>query len=143
VPADVLARHPQVMVMTDDIYEHIRSDGRRTAHLLKAAPELRDRTLVVDGVSKTYAMTGWLSLHRLRRPDRQAHARGQGAGRGWRRRDVLARKRGRRRRGGHRLRAVALLPAVDRDVRRNAGRRMRANRPGGRRASQSLGRRPV
>lgn len=57
--ADVLARHPHVMVMTDDIYEHIRFDGQRTAHLLQAAPELRERTLVVNGVSKTYAMTGW------------------------------------------------------------------------------------
>ena len=47
------------MVMTDDIYEHIRFDGQRTPHLLNAAPELRDRTLVVNGVSKTYAMTGW------------------------------------------------------------------------------------
>jgi aspartate aminotransferase len=57
--ADVLARHPHVLVMTDDIYEHIRFDGERTAHLLQAAPELRDRTLVINGVSKTYAMTGW------------------------------------------------------------------------------------
>jgi aspartate aminotransferase len=57
--ADVLARHPQVLVMTDDIYEHIRFDDQRTPHLLEAAPELRDRTLVVNGVSKTYAMTGW------------------------------------------------------------------------------------
>jgi aspartate aminotransferase len=57
--ADVLARHPQVLVMTDDIYEHIRFDGQRTPHLLAAAPELRDRTLAVNGVSKTYAMTGW------------------------------------------------------------------------------------
>ena len=57
--ADVLARHPHVLVMTDDIYEHIRFDGQRTAHLLAAEPELRDRTLVVNGVSKTYAMTGW------------------------------------------------------------------------------------
>jgi aspartate aminotransferase len=56
---EVLARHPQVLVMTDDIYEHIRFDGRRTPHLLQAAPALRDRTLVVNGVSKTYAMTGW------------------------------------------------------------------------------------
>jgi aspartate aminotransferase len=55
----VLARHPQVMVMTDDIYEHIRFDGQRTPHLLKSAPELRERALVVNGVSKTYAMTGW------------------------------------------------------------------------------------
>ena len=57
--ADVLARYPQVLVMTDDIYEHIRFDGRHTPHLLNAAPELRDRTLAVNGVSKTYAMTGW------------------------------------------------------------------------------------
>lgn len=57
--AEVLDRHPQVMVMTDDIYEHIRFDGHRTPHLLEAAPQLRDRTLVVNGVSKTYAMTGW------------------------------------------------------------------------------------
>jgi len=46
-------------VMTDDIYEHIRFDGQRTPHLLNAAPELRERTLAVNGVSKTYAMTGW------------------------------------------------------------------------------------
>jgi len=57
--ADVLLRHPQVMIMTDDIYEHIRFDGTRTPHLLNAAPELRERTLVINGVSKTYAMTGW------------------------------------------------------------------------------------
>jgi aspartate aminotransferase len=56
---EVLLRHPQVMVMTDDIYEHIRFDGRRTTHLLEAAPALRDRTLAINGVSKTYAMTGW------------------------------------------------------------------------------------
>jgi aspartate aminotransferase len=57
--ADVLARHPHVMVMTDDIYEHIRFDGKITPHLLNAAPELKDRVLTVNGVSKTYAMTGW------------------------------------------------------------------------------------
>jgi aspartate aminotransferase len=57
--ADVLGRYPNVLVMTDDIYEHIRFDGRRTPHLLNAAPELRDRVLAVNGVSKTYAMTGW------------------------------------------------------------------------------------
>jgi aspartate aminotransferase len=57
--ADVLARHPQVMIMTDDIYEHIRFDGKLTPHLLSVAPELRDRTLAINGVSKTYAMTGW------------------------------------------------------------------------------------
>jgi aspartate aminotransferase len=57
--ADVLARHPDVLVMTDDIYEHIRFDGNSTPHLLDAAPELRERVLAVNGVSKTYAMTGW------------------------------------------------------------------------------------
>lgn len=57
--ADVLVKHPHVMVMTDDIYEHIRFDGKPTPHLLNAAPELRDRTLAINGVSKTYAMTGW------------------------------------------------------------------------------------
>ncbi|MCA1360947.1 aspartate transaminase [Bradyrhizobium sp. IC3069] len=57
--AEVLARHPHVLVMTDDIYEHIRFDGRATPHLLNAAPELADRVAAVNGVSKTYAMTGW------------------------------------------------------------------------------------
>ncbi|MBP7003042.1 aspartate transaminase [Amaricoccus sp.] len=57
--AKVLARHPDVMVMTDDIYEHIRFANGVAPHLLAAAPELRDRTLAINGVSKTYAMTGW------------------------------------------------------------------------------------
>lgn len=57
--AEVLDRHPHVQVMTDDIYEHIRFDGQRTPHLLHAAPRLRGRTLAINGVSKTYAMTGW------------------------------------------------------------------------------------
>ena len=57
--ADVLARHPQVAVMMDDIYEHIRFVGEDAPHLLEVAPELRERTLAINGVSKTYAMTGW------------------------------------------------------------------------------------
>ncbi|MEJ8827311.1 aspartate transaminase [Variovorax humicola] len=57
--ADVLMRHPQVMVLTDDIYEHIRFDDVEAQHLLAIEPRLRDRTLLVNGVSKTYAMTGW------------------------------------------------------------------------------------
>jgi aspartate aminotransferase len=57
--AAVLAKHPNVMVMTDDIYEHIRYNSVITPHLLAIAPELRDRTLAINGVSKTYAMTGW------------------------------------------------------------------------------------
>ncbi|VTU31899.1 aspartate transaminase [Variovorax sp. PBL-E5] len=57
--ADVLLRHPQVMVLTDDIYEHIRFVDAAPRHLLAIEPALRERTLVVNGVSKTYAMTGW------------------------------------------------------------------------------------
>jgi aspartate aminotransferase len=57
--AEVLERHPHVMVMTDEIYEHIRFDGEALPRILSVAPALRDRTLIVNGVSKTYAMTGW------------------------------------------------------------------------------------
>lgn len=57
--ADVLLRHPQVMLLTDDIYEHIRFDAGDHRHLVAIEPELRSRTIVVNGVSKTYAMTGW------------------------------------------------------------------------------------
>ena len=57
--AEVVQRHSQVLVMTDDIYEHIRFDARGAPHLLAVAPELSDRVLAINGVSKTYAMTGW------------------------------------------------------------------------------------
>lgn len=54
----VLSRH-RCWVMTDDVYEFIRYDGRLPRHLLALVPSLRDRTVVVNSVSKTYAMTGW------------------------------------------------------------------------------------
>jgi aspartate aminotransferase len=57
--AEVLQRHSQVALMTDDIYEHIRFDGGETACPVAIAPALRSRTLLVNGVSKTYAMTGF------------------------------------------------------------------------------------
>jgi aspartate aminotransferase len=57
--ADVLRRHPYVLVMSDDIYEHIRFDGRPFHTLAQVAPDLRERILTVNGVSKAYAMTGW------------------------------------------------------------------------------------
>ncbi len=57
--ADVLLRHPQILLMTDDIYEHIRFDGEVLPHIVAIEPQLRDRTVVINGVSKTYAMTGW------------------------------------------------------------------------------------
>ncbi|MCA0203193.1 MAG: pyridoxal phosphate-dependent aminotransferase [Proteobacteria bacterium] len=55
----VLARHPQVLILSDEIYEHILFDGRAFTSFGQACPELRDRTLVVNGVAKAYAMTGW------------------------------------------------------------------------------------
>jgi aspartate aminotransferase len=57
--AEVLLRHPQVWVMTDDMYEHILFDGREYATIAQVAPELKARTLTMNGVSKAYAMTGW------------------------------------------------------------------------------------
>ena len=57
--ADVLARHPHVWVLSDDMYEHLVFDGARHATMAAVAPALRDRTLTLTGVSKTYAMTGW------------------------------------------------------------------------------------
>ena len=57
--ADVLLEHPQVWVLTDDIYEHIVFDGREVATIAAVEPRLKARTLVVNGVSKTYAMTGF------------------------------------------------------------------------------------
>ena len=56
---DVLARHPQVLVLSDEIYEHIIFDGREFVSWGKACPELKDRSLIVNGVAKAYAMTGW------------------------------------------------------------------------------------
>ena len=57
--ADVLRRHPQVLVISDDLYEHIVFDGNQFATLAAVAPELRDRIMTLNGVSKDYAMTGW------------------------------------------------------------------------------------
>lgn len=55
----VLAQHPQVLILSDEIYEHIIFDRREFVSFGKACPELRDRTLIVNGVAKAYAMTGW------------------------------------------------------------------------------------
>jgi aspartate aminotransferase len=56
---DVLKRHPHVYVMTDDIYEHLVYDGFKFTTPAEVAPELKSRTLTINGVSKAYAMTGW------------------------------------------------------------------------------------
>ena len=57
--ADVLAKHPKIVVATDDMYEHILFDNLKFVNILNTAPELYDRTIVLNGVSKAYAMTGW------------------------------------------------------------------------------------
>jgi len=56
---DVLMRHAHVAVMADDVYEHLRYDGREFATPLQVEPALRERALTINGVSKAYAMTGW------------------------------------------------------------------------------------
>ncbi|WBU53054.1 pyridoxal phosphate-dependent aminotransferase [Paracoccus sp. SCSIO 75233] len=56
---DVLAKHPRVLILSDEIYEHIIFDGREFVSFGTACPDLRDRSLIVNGVSKSYAMTGW------------------------------------------------------------------------------------
>ncbi len=57
--AEVLAEYPKVVIITDEIYEKLFWGDEPFCGLLQAAPELRPRTLIVNGVSKTYAMTGW------------------------------------------------------------------------------------
>jgi aspartate aminotransferase len=57
--AEVLRRHPQIWVLSDDIYEHLLFDDFRYAALAAVAPDLQDRIVTLTGVSKTYAMTGW------------------------------------------------------------------------------------
>ncbi len=55
----VLRRHPQVMIASDDIYEHILLNDRPFCNILNVCPELAARTIVINGVSKSYSMTGW------------------------------------------------------------------------------------
>ncbi len=55
----VLGSHPKVMVATDDMYEHILWEGAPFKNILNMCPNLSDRTFVLNGVSKAYAMTGW------------------------------------------------------------------------------------
>ncbi len=55
--ADVLAKYPDILVLADEIYEHILFTGSFTS--MASFPEIADRTIVINGVSKAYAMTGW------------------------------------------------------------------------------------
>lgn len=56
---EVLKRYPDVLIATDDIYEHILWTTEPFANIVMLCPELKERTVVINGVSKTYAMTGW------------------------------------------------------------------------------------
>jgi aspartate aminotransferase len=57
--ADVLLRHPHVLILTDDMYEHLVFGGFKFATIAQVEPALYDRTLTMNGVSKAYCMTGW------------------------------------------------------------------------------------
>jgi aspartate aminotransferase len=57
--ADVLLKHPHVWVLTDDMYEHLLYDNFKFATIAEVEPKLYDRTLTMNGVSKSYCMTGW------------------------------------------------------------------------------------
>jgi aspartate aminotransferase len=56
---EVLLRHPDVWVFTDDIYEKLAYDGFKPATIVEVEPRLKDRTITMNGCSKAYAMTGW------------------------------------------------------------------------------------
>lgn len=56
---EVLREHPRVIIATDDMYEHIRWEDDAFVNIVNACPDLYNRTLVLNGVSKAYAMTGW------------------------------------------------------------------------------------
>ena len=57
--AEVLLKHPQILILSDDIYEHIRWTRDPFVNILMACPDLYERCIVINGVSKAYAMTGW------------------------------------------------------------------------------------
>ncbi len=56
---DVLLRHPDVWIFTDDIYEKLTYDGFVPSTIVQVEPKLKDRTVTMNGMSKAYAMTGW------------------------------------------------------------------------------------
>ena len=57
--AEVLLKYPHVMIATDDMYEHILFNNQKFSNILSVCPELKSRTIVLNGVSKAYSMTGW------------------------------------------------------------------------------------
>lgn len=67
--ADVLLKHEHVNIMSDDIYEHVVYDGFKCINILEVEPRLRERTFLVNGVSKAYSMTGWRIGYGVGRPE--------------------------------------------------------------------------
>ena len=57
--AEVLSQYPHIIIATDDMYEHVVFSGKSFCNILDVAPDLYHRTVVLNGVSKAYAMTGW------------------------------------------------------------------------------------
>ncbi len=57
--ANILKEHPKILIITDDIYEHIRWGNNDFVNIVMADKALKDRTIILNGVSKAYAMTGW------------------------------------------------------------------------------------
>lgn len=55
----ILLKHPHVMILSDEIYEHIMWGNNTFSNIVMAVPELKDRTIVMNSLSKVYAMTGW------------------------------------------------------------------------------------
>ena len=56
---EVLRAHPQIVIATDDMYEHILLDGSKFVNIVNVCPDLYSRTVTMNGVSKAYSMTGW------------------------------------------------------------------------------------
>ncbi len=56
---EVLRKHPHILIATDDMYEHIALRDEKFVNILNACPDLYSRTMILNGVSKSYAMTGW------------------------------------------------------------------------------------
>lgn len=57
--AEVLREYPELWILSDDVYENVIFDGREFVNLVHVAPDMQDRIVIVNGVSKGYAMTGW------------------------------------------------------------------------------------
>ena len=57
--AEVLQRHPNIVIISDEVYEHLRWSDKPYCNILNVCPELKSRTMLLNAVSKTFAMTGW------------------------------------------------------------------------------------